>query len=372
MLRTYPDKKICNGTRIYSSDFIVTDSSVVTIKSSPQLVSSCNDRSVFTKKIVMINPDYLERNNVRFCTSLNLKSYKSSTLDNSGFNGKHKITQNYPVPGSMFPSDLHNSQRISSQDKIFSVTTDALPSIENKRKAVSLDDICNATTRNPRARIISCSSSGILMKKSYKSTDGMKLKFPSRSPNEEYSLVNALKPNNYVIKLLADHELKSDMQIEKSLSDFFDEIRVEHYDDYNERLVAATHSHDIATLRQLQNEGLSLKSCNRLGESLLHIACQRGFADVVKFIVKEGKATLRIRNDYGRTPLHDGCLSPSPNFTLIEFLMEEEPALLFIRDSKGFIPIDYVRREHWDNWVNFLGFRKELILDGWERYCQLN
>jgi len=363
------NEKLCNESIAQSPHVSMTQSSAATINSNPPSVSGYHNTSFPSKQIVMINPEFLKRNNVRFGSSLNLKSYKSSTVDNSTSNGKEKNAQKFPSPDSVLLSDLHNIQRVTSVDKVFSVTKELTPSIEKKRKASSVNGNFYATPRNPRARVVSCSSAGsFLVKKSSSRTDDMIVKPSSRLANADYMLPNTTKPSSYILDLLAHHDLKSDQHIDKSLSGFFDEIRVEHYDDYNEQLVAATYSQDINKLRQLKHESLSFNSCNRLGDSLIHIACQRGFADVVKFFVMEGGATLRIRNDYGRTPMHDACLSPSPNFALMEFLMEEEPALLFIRDSKGLIPVDYVRREYWDNLVSFLASRKQMILDGWEKY----
>ena len=348
----------------------------MTFKSKPSLDCSFKNNSASYRDTVMIDPGYLKRHSNVFSDFINLSSYKFNTLDNSVSKGKtltpgflESFNKNEIIESFSAKKQLDNSvsKAKNLSRRYSSPTTGLLKSLHKneimdsfganeeasydgkKRKATSLNEMYN-TYQNPTTR-----------------ARPYNFNIPSKLlQTSTLNYADSVKPSEYVTEFLRWYGLKYEPLLSESLGYYFDETKIEYYNDYNEKLVTATHSQDIATLRQLQKEGYSLRSCNCLGESLIHMACQRGFADVVKFIVKEGKATLRIRNDYGRTPMHDCCLSPSPNFTLAEFLMEAEPILLFIKDSRGQTPFEYVRREHWDEWVNFLSGKHHLILGAWE------
>ena len=93
----------------------------------------------------------------------------------------------------------------------------------------------------------------------------------------------------------------------EELNRFFlpiDESRIE---TYSGEFIAAVRARDIDGLRKLYfKDKQNMNCCNRFGESVLHTACRRGGAKVVKFLVEEAKVELRVRDDYGRTPMHDG------------------------------------------------------------------
>lgn len=132
-------------------------------------------------------------------------------------------------------------------------------------------------------------------------------------------------------------------------------------DAYKMETIQACRSQDLAKLRQLFERGEVLNCCNRFGESLIHMACRRGDLDTVKFLLLEADASLYIRDDYGRTPLHDACWTPSPKFDLIDFLIEQAPEFLNVKDVRGHTPLHYIRREHWAEWTKFLTDRKEKL-----------
>ena len=55
---------------------------------------------------------------------------------------------------------------------------------------------------------------------------------------------------------------------------------------------------------------------NRFGESLLNIACRRGFEDIVAYLLEQESVSVRHCDDCGRTPLHDACWHPTLTGTL--------------------------------------------------------
>lgn len=96
----------------------------------------------------------------------------------------------------------------------------------------------------------------------------------------------------------------------------------------------------------------SLSACNRFSESIVHMACRRSSIEVIKFLIDNG-ADITIADDYGRTPLHDACWRPEPCFDIVALLLNHNLDLLRYQDVRGFIPLHYVREEHWLQWCAF-------------------
>jgi hypothetical protein len=130
---------------------------------------------------------------------------------------------------------------------------------------------------------------------------------------------------------------------------------------YKVELIKVFRENNVEKCRELYNAGQSFQCCNRFGESLIHMACRRGWTDLVKFLVLEAGCSLIVRDDYGRTPFHDACWTPEPNFKLVEFLMEQVPELLNVTDVRGHTPFMYVRKAHWAVWRKFLEGRTAML-----------
>mmetsp|Transcript_3224 Transcript_3224/g.7073 ORF Transcript_3224/g.7073 Transcript_3224/m.7073 type:complete len:529 (+) Transcript_3224:307-1893(+) len=122
---------------------------------------------------------------------------------------------------------------------------------------------------------------------------------------------------------------------------------------------------DFDGLKKAHEAGLNLQAANKFGESLLHIACRRGYDDVATFLVEAANVTIWVRDDFGRTPLHDACWTARPNLELMDLFVRRNPELLLVSDKRGNTPLDYVRREHWDLWRQFLE-------DRWDCICPVN
>ena len=128
---------------------------------------------------------------------------------------------------------------------------------------------------------------------------------------------------------------------------------------YDRDAIEAIHNRDIDTLRAWHAEGRPLQTSSPFGDTLLHIACRRGYLDVVIFLVKEASVSLWVQDEQGRTPLHVGCHSSEPWFDLVDFIVQQDPDLLFVADVRGSMPLDYAPRETWADWIAFLE-KKEL------------
>jgi hypothetical protein len=137
----------------------------------------------------------------------------------------------------------------------------------------------------------------------------------------------------------------------------------ESIDSYSVRAVRAIRERNVPMLRSMLEEGVSMDACNRFGESLIHMACRRGDVSVVQFMIMEGRVNVNVRDDYGRTPIHDACWTPQPNFDVMDLLLDHVPTdLLICEDVRGHSPFHYSRREHGEAWLGFLREREAKIV----------
>lgn len=145
--------------------------------------------------------------------------------------------------------------------------------------------------------------------------------------------------------------------------DYFLTMTDEHIEAHTTEVERAIRSHDYETLRRMLRNGHTLQTCNKHGESIIHIACRRGTTELLQFLIDEAHVSTRIRDDMGRTPLHDACWSHKPNFEIVMELLRVSPELLFIIDKRGFTPLTYVPREAWGKWCNFLQDHRQFLRD---------
>ena len=139
---------------------------------------------------------------------------------------------------------------------------------------------------------------------------------------------------------------------------------------YNSDVVKAVQNNDLKKLRSLLQSGQTMQTANRFGESLLHTACRRGFTEIVDFFINEARVSPRVRDDMGRTPMHDACWSSAaPNHRVMNMLIEDAPELLLSRDKRGHSPFDYARREYWPSWVSFLNEHRQFVVNSLLRSC---
>ncbi|KAI2498286.1 hypothetical protein MHU86_16213 [Fragilaria crotonensis] len=141
--------------------------------------------------------------------------------------------------------------------------------------------------------------------------------------------------------------------------DLFHKCTPEQMDHFDNDVLGAIHNKDIDTLRAWHAEGRPLQTSSPFGDTLLHVACRRGYLDVVTFLVKEASVSLWVQDEQGRTPLHFGCHSAEPWFDLVDFIIQQDPDLLFVADARGSMPLDYAPKETWGDWITFLN-EKEL------------
>lgn len=120
--------------------------------------------------------------------------------------------------------------------------------------------------------------------------------------------------------------------------------------------------HDVEHFKSLLRSGLSPNPCNIYGESLLHTLARRGSVEGLQAMLDCG-SSLQVCDDYGRTPLHDALWNATPKFEVVDFILTNNPCgpsyLFSMKDVRGSTPLSYIRKEHWNEWLQFLESKKE-------------
>eukprot|EP00797_Seminavis_robusta_P002271 Sro113_g055950.1 ANK (488) ;mRNA; f:21469-22932 len=153
---------------------------------------------------------------------------------------------------------------------------------------------------------------------------------------------------------------------------YFDLITEQRIDAYTRPIVTAMRALDLTTIKQIVAEHgpQVMNACNRQGESLMHLAFRRGNVDIINYMLHDVKASLTVRDDWNKTPLHDLCWYTKTNLEnhgarawqcIVLHVMQHAPALFFARDRRGFLPLQYVPQECFGDWCKFLDDNNALL-----------
>ncbi|GFH53509.1 hypothetical protein CTEN210_09985 [Chaetoceros tenuissimus] len=144
--------------------------------------------------------------------------------------------------------------------------------------------------------------------------------------------------------------------------DFFTTMTQENFDGYTSEILNAVRGNDLEKLRSLNENGHCMQCCNKFGESILHLAARRGNAEVINFLLNEANISSTIKDDYGRTPIHDACWVVSTDFQIIQMFLMQCPDMLLIKDKRGFSPLQYVNKKSKSLWKRFLTENQDLLI----------
>jgi hypothetical protein len=145
------------------------------------------------------------------------------------------------------------------------------------------------------------------------------------------------------------------------LQDYFLSITPDMISSYDMDVATAVRNEDLRVLSRIHRKGKTLQCCNRFGESIVHTVCRRGSIKILQFLMDTAQISLKVKCDYGRTPLHDACWTRDPNFELIAIVVKECPDFLWMTDKRGFTPLTYVQRDQWGMWCVFLEEHKLIL-----------
>ncbi|GKZ00958.1 hypothetical protein MPSEU_001047300 [Mayamaea pseudoterrestris] len=178
------------------------------------------------------------------------------------------------------------------------------------------------------------------------------------------SVTNTQRPKDLLQELLAANGInKVEPRSYKTLLEsYFLKVTPEMISSYDVALMTAVRTNDLATMQRFHDEGRNLQCCNRFHESILHTAARRGCTDIMSFLLHTAKLDLKVVCDSGRTPLHDSCWTGRPNFDVVTMILEACPDFLLISDNRNFTPLDYIPKEAYQEWCDFLTEHQTLIV----------
>lgn len=183
----------------------------------------------------------------------------------------------------------------------------------------------------------------------------------SRTKSLDNSIYCDTNPEQFLKSILESNGYSATPIHSLSLENFFLEMTPDNVAGYEAEVISAVRQENIQELRSMLHSGKNLQCCNRFGESIVHMACRRGSERVLKFLLEEAQVSIRLRDDYGRTPLHDACWTQEPAFGVMAMLIKQCPDLLLMSDKRGHTPLSYARRDHWGSWCEFLKKHSDLL-----------
>ncbi|CAN0366601.1 unnamed protein product, partial [Laminaria digitata] len=100
-----------------------------------------------------------------------------------------------------------------------------------------------------------------------------------------------------------------------------------------------------------------LEPLRRVRGTPSHTTRQRACSQV---LLSHG-GSLRICDDYGKTPLHDAFWTAEPRFDLVSMMLGLDWKLLRAADVRGATPLRYAKKGHWRGWCAFLDRVKDQL-----------
>lgn len=283
-------------------------------------------------------------------------------LPNSFSSGTHSASSLKRSAGSFTSNLAALSLRSSTNLSRSSSTSAGLMGLNRKRSSASLGSGMLHEQRKKGSKTeISALASGSSAPGRVETTSKANATFQAiEQPVEQQT------PHDYLLAMLQRHKIQIKMRPSLSMpKGYF--VRPTNQSTENYAVLStAVRARDLEYLRTFLKEqqgGNTLYCSNKFGESILHMACRRGFTDVVEFLLTEGKTSVRIVDDYGRTPLHDACWTSTPNPDVMNLLIREAPELLLVSDRRGHAPLQYTQRADHPTWIAYLQQHEYDIVD---------
>ena len=129
---------------------------------------------------------------------------------------------------------------------------------------------------------------------------------------------------------------------------------------FGTELVKAIHSSDAPKLATLLKCGLSPNPCNQFRDSIVDLVCKRANFEIFQCLVGNG-CDLRVCDGFGRTPLHHCCWASEFSEDIAMGIIQLDWLQLLIEDKRGQTPLEYVRADVANEWIDFLEDRKDVL-----------
>jgi hypothetical protein len=187
-----------------------------------------------------------------------------------------------------------------------------------------------------------------------------KLDHDDSSGGDQSSESSTISPLEYVHSVLEE----SGYQTQIEALSLEDTIYFQPYQEGHVPLdvLRAIRENDVEAIARLREfSPLLLEKRNRFGESLVHLSCKYGRTDICRYLIEKVVLPLNVRDSCGRSPLHNACIQVSPNWEILELLLEHAPEQMLFLDNSGKTPFYYFRETQWKRCLHFLSDHKNQL-----------
>jgi hypothetical protein len=167
-------------------------------------------------------------------------------------------------------------------------------------------------------------------------------------------------PQDVLQRLLSMRGYGSDTRIKADQANYDTMPSALQLASFGTELVKAIHSSDVEALDKLLSCGLSPNPCNQFRDSIADLVCKRANHAIFQCLVDNG-CDLRVCDGFGRTPLHHSCWASEFSPEIAELILNRDWLQLLIEDKRGQTPLEYVRPNTTDDWIEFLESHKESL-----------
>lgn len=117
----------------------------------------------------------------------------------------------------------------------------------------------------------------------------------------------------------------------------------------------------VKKLRKVWHRGVNMNARNDQGETFVHLVCRQGCPEMLMFLISEAKASVRVRDDVGKNPLHEVCWRPNFEPGIAMMIMSDSPELLWATDARGFMALDYVPKRVLPDYYEFMEMKSQML-----------
>jgi Ankyrin repeats (3 copies) len=276
------------------------------------------------------------------------------------------FTNSTPMLNLLLKAAFREEQEERNQQK--NITTNYTVNSSSKRSR-DHDAITSSTTMITQRQQPTSSTSSTRSFKKARRTTSPAVRLSASAPSlkclakdeEQQSTKssNGVKPSEKLQSLLSEagYTYKTYDYTSLSTMGFFIKLTSAQINLYDTDLVRTVRDQDLTALQERRAVVPSLHAGNKFGETILHASCRRAAFPMVQYLLADGGHPVRVCCDYGRTVLHDAAWTCTPNLAVIDLLLNVCPDLLYVCDRRGYTALDYIPKDQYSVWCDYLTTR---------------
>jgi Ankyrin repeats (3 copies) len=277
------------------------------------------------------------------------------------------FTNSTPMLNLLLKAAFQEEQEERNQQKkmINKNLNDTAVNSSSSKRSRDHDAIASSTTMSTTQRQPLTSSSTRSSKKARRtspvrlSASAPSLKCLANEDQQPTKSTCSVKPSEKLQSLLAEagYAYKTYDYTSLTTMGFFIKLTSAQINLYDTDLVRTVRDQDLSALQERRANVPSLHAGNKFGETILHASCRRAAFPIVQYLLSEGGHPVRVCCDYGRTVLHDAAWTCTPNLAVIDLLLNVCPDLLYVCDRRGYTALDYIPKDQYAVWCDYLTTR---------------